>query len=82
MTGRDYSANPGTATEFPARFAGISVTVPGLPHGIRCALVTPVYVELGGHRSVAFQAAMPPVLGAFFLAVNMPPSPSPPSTWN
>jgi hypothetical protein len=25
---------PGTATEFPAQFAGISVTVPGLPHGI------------------------------------------------
>jgi hypothetical protein len=76
MTGRDYSANPGTATEFPARFAGISVTVPGLPHGIRCALVPKRFsTPTRGHRSVAFQAAMPPVLGAFFLAVNMPPTP-------
>jgi len=28
------SRKPGTATEFPASFAGISVTVPGLPNGI------------------------------------------------
>src|ERR1022692_3601639 len=30
---------PGTATIFPAHFAGNMVTVPGLPHGIRSPFV-------------------------------------------
>jgi hypothetical protein len=49
MTGPECSANPGTATEFPAHFAGISVTVPGLPTAQFALLppITPINADLG-----------------------------------
>jgi hypothetical protein len=35
----DKNQQTGTATEFPAQFAGISVTVPGLSCGVRSPFV-------------------------------------------
>ena len=49
--GRKPGRKPGTATEFPAQFAGISVTVPGLPNGIRTKVPNGIRTALPSGRT-------------------------------
>jgi hypothetical protein len=79
---------PGTATLFPAHFAGIRVTVPGfaprdtLPDPAPGRKMSPPpTLGMRSLRGAAFQAAMPPFVGASFLS-GFPPHSTTTSSWH